>query len=157
MVGALCGIPFIIASTPIIEKLGHINTIILGFAFYVIRMFGEWSILSISTEILIFKSSLVMDSNRLKYRNFKHQMKKSLSLFQDILSLLIPGGVCPLKCWNASQSLWCRLHLPHMSEIYLLLRRWHPFKDFKGEFNMELVSCIQGYILIFFTDLNQNQ
>lgn len=39
-VGSLAGVPILIASGYIFKKLGHANTIILGFAFYVIRMMG---------------------------------------------------------------------------------------------------------------------
>lgn len=39
-VGSLAGIPTLIASEFFFKKLGHANTIILGFAFYVIRMLG---------------------------------------------------------------------------------------------------------------------
>ncbi|XP_042874834.1 major facilitator superfamily domain-containing protein 6-like isoform X2 [Penaeus japonicus] len=39
-VGTAAGIPVLLVSGQIIQKLGHVNTIILGFAFYVIRMLG---------------------------------------------------------------------------------------------------------------------
>ncbi|XP_076033207.1 major facilitator superfamily domain-containing protein 6-like [Oratosquilla oratoria] len=39
-VGALAGIPLLMASATIITTLGHVNTIIMGFAFYVLRMLG---------------------------------------------------------------------------------------------------------------------
>nr|XP_053644364.1 major facilitator superfamily domain-containing protein 6-A-like [Cherax quadricarinatus]XP_053644365.1 major facilitator superfamily domain-containing protein 6-A-like [Cherax quadricarinatus] len=39
-VGSLAGVPILIASGAIFNKLGHANTIVLGFAFYVVRMFG---------------------------------------------------------------------------------------------------------------------
>lgn len=39
-VGSIAGVPTLIASGWIMGKLGHANTIILGYAFYVIRMFG---------------------------------------------------------------------------------------------------------------------
>ncbi|XP_042865012.1 major facilitator superfamily domain-containing protein 6-like [Penaeus japonicus] len=39
-VGSIAGVPTLIASGWIMSKLGHANTIILGYAFYVIRMFG---------------------------------------------------------------------------------------------------------------------
>ncbi|XP_042222971.1 major facilitator superfamily domain-containing protein 6-like [Homarus americanus] len=39
-VGSMAGIPTLIASGFFLEKLGHANTIIIGFAFYVIRMMG---------------------------------------------------------------------------------------------------------------------
>ncbi|XP_037782940.1 major facilitator superfamily domain-containing protein 6-like [Penaeus monodon] len=39
-VGSIAGVPTLIASGWIMGRLGHANTIILGYAFYVIRMFG---------------------------------------------------------------------------------------------------------------------
>ncbi|XP_037783152.1 major facilitator superfamily domain-containing protein 6-B-like isoform X2 [Penaeus monodon] len=39
-VGTAAGIPILLVSGQMIQKLGHVNTIILGFAFYVIRMLG---------------------------------------------------------------------------------------------------------------------
>lgn len=41
-VGSIAGIPVLVASGYIFKKFGLANTIILGFAFYVIRMLGEW-------------------------------------------------------------------------------------------------------------------
>lgn len=41
-VGSVAGIPILVSSGFIFRKLGLSNTIILGFAFYVIRMLGEW-------------------------------------------------------------------------------------------------------------------
>lgn len=41
MVGCVAGIPFLAASGYIFKKLGFANTIILGFAFYVIRFMGK--------------------------------------------------------------------------------------------------------------------
>lgn len=40
-VGSIAGIPILVSSGFIFKKLGLTNTIILGFAFYVIRMLGE--------------------------------------------------------------------------------------------------------------------
>ncbi|XP_069194850.1 major facilitator superfamily domain-containing protein 6 [Procambarus clarkii] len=39
-VGTAAGIPILVASASIISRLGHANTIILGLAFYVVRMIG---------------------------------------------------------------------------------------------------------------------
>ena len=39
-VGSSVGIPLLMISTFIITKLGHVNTIVLGFAIYVIRLMG---------------------------------------------------------------------------------------------------------------------
>lgn len=41
-VGSIAGIPILVSSGFIFKKLGLSYTIILGFAFYVIRMLGEW-------------------------------------------------------------------------------------------------------------------
>ena len=45
-VGSIAGIPILIASGFIFKKVGLANTIILGFAFYVIRMMGEWQVMA---------------------------------------------------------------------------------------------------------------
>lgn len=41
-VGTVAGIPILVASKSIIQKLGHANTIILSLAFYVLRMIGKY-------------------------------------------------------------------------------------------------------------------
>ena len=39
-VGGIVGIPLLLMSTPIIEKFGHVNIIVIGFLVYAIRMLG---------------------------------------------------------------------------------------------------------------------
>lgn len=42
-VGAVAGIPILVVLGYIFNKLGFPNTIVLGFAVYVVRMMGEWT------------------------------------------------------------------------------------------------------------------
>lgn len=40
-VGGIAGIPLLVLSGPIIEKVGHANVLFVGFVFYAIRLFGK--------------------------------------------------------------------------------------------------------------------
>lgn len=40
-VGGAAGIPLLIMSGPIIEKIGHANVLFIGFVFYAIRLLGK--------------------------------------------------------------------------------------------------------------------
>jgi MFS family permease len=40
-VGGIAGIPLLVLSGPIIDKIGHANVLFIGFIFYAIRLFGK--------------------------------------------------------------------------------------------------------------------
>ena len=42
MLGSLFGIPFVLGSSYFIEVFGHVNTIIIGFSFYIIKAVGMY-------------------------------------------------------------------------------------------------------------------
>ena len=41
-VGGIAGIPLLVLSGPIIEKIGHANVLFIGFVFYAVRLLGEY-------------------------------------------------------------------------------------------------------------------
>lgn len=43
-VGGIAGIPLLVLSGPIIDKIGHANVLFIGFIFYAIRLFGKWNL-----------------------------------------------------------------------------------------------------------------
>ena len=40
-VGSVCSLPILLFASPIIDTLGSVNTIVLGFSFYVVRFIGK--------------------------------------------------------------------------------------------------------------------
>lgn len=40
-VGGIAGLPLLVLSGPIIQKLGHANVLFIGFVFYAIRLLGK--------------------------------------------------------------------------------------------------------------------
>jgi hypothetical protein len=53
-VGGIAGIPLLVLSGPIINKIGHANVIFIGFIFYAIRLLGKQSF-SVSKLFIISK------------------------------------------------------------------------------------------------------
>lgn len=54
-VGGIAGIPLLVLSGPIIEKIGHANVLFIGFVFYAIRLLG-YSIITKPWQSLIFEA-----------------------------------------------------------------------------------------------------
>lgn len=46
-VGGIAGIPLLVMSGPIIERIGHANVLFIGFIFYAIRLFGDYFFLRV--------------------------------------------------------------------------------------------------------------
>jgi hypothetical protein len=41
-VGGIAGIPLLVLSGPIIDRIGHANVLFIGFVFYAIRLLGKY-------------------------------------------------------------------------------------------------------------------
>lgn len=54
-VGGIFGIPLLVMSGPIIDKIGHANVLFIGFVFYAVRLMG-YSLLYNAWYCLIFEA-----------------------------------------------------------------------------------------------------
>lgn len=41
-IGGIAGLPLLVMSGPIIDRIGHANVLFIGFIFYAIRLFGKF-------------------------------------------------------------------------------------------------------------------
>lgn len=58
-VGGIAGLPLLVMSGPIIDKIGHANVLFIGFIFYAIRLMGNILILFIKSVKLIGDISFI--------------------------------------------------------------------------------------------------
>lgn len=74
-VGGLAGIPLLVATSAIITRLGHVNTLVISIAFYVIRFVGQCQV-KFTEEIICHASDLHASLRKIVYPDslwvFKH-------------------------------------------------------------------------------------